>query len=328
MARTPRWTPPSRPFTLADVAPLGVTSTMLATAKDRERITRLVQGVYVATEDLAKEPVARHLQLAFAVQLRMPSAIASHHTSALASDLDLADPVAAALTPPTFTVPPDSGLRSGPTAAARLHVRALPVRHCITLPSDLNVTSLARTAVDVAATAQLPEALVPLDAFVRMELREVVGSSRVRAAYSQPRRLAAAREPLLEATRAASTQFTRSWLETVCPRADPRRESALESLSFGHMELAGLPTPQLQVRVVTPIGEFFVDFMWPGHWVIGEADGDLKYRDDPDALLREKRRQEALEQMGYIVVRWSYKELMRNPGAVLARIRAALARRA
>ena len=36
------------------------------------------------------------------------------------------------------------------------------------------------------------------------------------------------------------------------------------------------------------------------------------------------RRQEALEQMGFIVVRWTYKELARNPGAVLARILRAL----
>ena len=286
---------------------------------------RLAHGVYIAVEAHAEDPIGQHLQQARAFQLISPLAIASHHTAALAWGLDVTETSTAALAPPTFIVPTEAGVRSGPTATARLHARTLPVHHRVTLPSGLNVTSLARTAVDIAAaTPELPDALVSLDAFARSELAAAVGDRGKRRAYTQPQRLAACREPLHEAARTAATQFTRAWLATVLPMADPRRESALESLSYGRMESAGFPTPQLQAPIVTPLGEFWVDFLWAGQMVIGEADGEFKYRNDPDALLREKRRQEALEQMGFIVVRWTYKELARNPGAVLARIMRAL----
>lgn len=325
MPRNPLWTPPSTPFTLADVSPLGVTPTMIARALSAKRVVRLERGVYVAREHDATDPIVRHLQRALAVQLRNPFAIASHTTAAFAWDVDLAtDRWQAAAQSPTFIVPLGVTRRSRSNSTYRLHVRDLPAHHRRTLPSGLNVTSPARTAVDVASELTLPEALVSVDAFARGELAGAVGAKRVRRAYEEPRRLAEACRPLDEAAQVASTQFTRAWVQHVVGLADPRRESALESLSFGHMILAGLPLPTLQARVVTPIGESFVDFLWAGSRVTGEADGEGKYRGDEDALVREKRRQEALEQLGYIVVRWTYRELMKNPQAVMARIMRAL----
>ena len=57
--------------------------------------------------------------------------------------------------------------------------------------------------------------------------------------------------------------------------------------------------------------------------VIGEADGLTKYATATD-LHREKLRQEILEQMGYRIVRWSYREMRERPAVVLRRIEAAL----
>ena len=60
---------------------------------------------------------------------------------------------------------------------------------------------------------------------------------------------------------------------------------------------------------------------------MGEADGARKYDGRaPDALLAEKRRQERLEELGFIVVRWGWDDAVRRPEATADRIRRAIAR--
>ncbi|MGH8962686.1 MAG: hypothetical protein ACRDWT_16110 [Jatrophihabitantaceae bacterium] len=54
------------------------------------------------------------------------------------------------------------------------------------------------------------------------------------------------------------------------------------------------------------------DFYWPEFGVVGEADGRMKY-DDRTVLLAEKRRREALEALGLIVVRWHWTDVTRRP---------------
>ena len=53
--------------------------------------------------------------------------------------------------------------------------------------------------------------------------------------------------------------------------------------------------------------------------MIGEADGWVKYRDIDD-VRAEKRREDALRQAGFIVVRWTWDELRRHPERVMARL--------
>ncbi len=189
------------------------------------------------------------------------------------------------------------------------------------------MTTPARTAVDVAAGLRTPEALITLDSAARLALVENVGSSRVRNHYARPRSLAAAVAPLKEAAAVAGTQFTRAGLARLVALADPRRESGLESLSFGNMVDVGFPMPELQVHIATPEGDAYVDFLWREQMVIGEADGLKKYATPAD-LHREKLRQELLERMGYIVIRWTWEEMYLRPAAVLRRIEAALDARA
>ena len=65
------------------------------------------------------------------------------------------------------------------------------------------------------------------------------------------------------------------------------------------------------------------DFAWPGHRVIGEADGLLKYADRRD-LLAEKQREDDLRRAGWVVVRWTWAEITRTPRLVVTRLRRAL----
>ena len=323
MPRTISWSPPATPFTLAHIAPLGVTAAMLRGAEHRGTVTRLAHGVFVATSSVPGDPVARHLQLALALQLRNPLALASHHTAALAWDLDLADPIAAATSLPTFITPSDPSARSKNRGTLAIAVRDLPIHHRTAHPSGLRLTTPARAAVDVASTCATPEALITLDSAARLVLREHVGERRLRDAYAKDRPLADSRAPLIEAVRSASTLRTRRHLDEVARLADPRRESANESLSYGHFLQAELPLPELQIRIQTPQGDAYPDFLWTDARVIGEADGAVKYVSQQD-LVSEKRRQEALEQMGFRVVRWMYTDLLRRPSSVMARIRAIL----
>jgi very-short-patch-repair endonuclease len=65
------------------------------------------------------------------------------------------------------------------------------------------------------------------------------------------------------------------------------------------------------------------DFLWREHRVIGEADGMLKYTSIED-VRAEKRREDALRQAGYVLVRWTAEELRRTPDRVIARVLTAL----
>ncbi|MFM7211917.1 MAG: DUF559 domain-containing protein, partial [Actinomycetota bacterium] len=63
----------------------------------------------------------------------------------------------------------------------------------------------------------------------------------------------------------------------------------------------------------------YADMAWPDHKVIGEADGLLKYQDRSD-LIAEKAREDRLRAQGWIVVRWTWDEMLRRPHVVIARI--------
>ena len=106
--------------------------------------------------------------------------------------------------------------------------------------------------------------------------------------------------------------------------ADHRAESPLESISRVAFAERGLPRPELQVPLPCPerpVG--IVDFYWEEFGVVGEADGLLKYDEDSDQpapLRAEKLRQEALEALGYIVVRWTWDDIWRRPMWVVQRL--------
>jgi very-short-patch-repair endonuclease len=320
MPRTIRWDPPQTPFTLAHIAPLGVTPRALRTAVQAGRVVPLVRGVYVNANALPDDEAGRHLQLALAHQVLRPHAIASHHTAALAWGLPLDDPAGSAEMPAAFTLPLRPGGRSETGKGFTVAVRDLPAEHRVALPTGLLVTSQARTAVDVAAHEALPSALITLDAVARCILVDRVGERRVRDHYGRPQSLAASVRPLFEAADHAATQFTRGLLAEHLPHVDPRRESPLESFSYGQMVVHDLPLPSLQTRIRTPEGDLYPDFLWEEAMVIGEADGMSKYR-SPDVLRNEKRRQERLERMGFLVVRWDDRDIRRGPAEVIARLR-------
>jgi hypothetical protein len=100
-------------------------------------------------------------------------------------------------------------------------------------------------------------------------------------------------------------------------------ESALESLTRLLLHDNGVPAPQLQQWVLTRLGWFRVDGLWPERMVVLECDGLVKYG-AVGALAEEKKRQEALERAGYRVVRVTWDDVINHPLETVARILEAL----
>lgn len=110
----------------------------------------------------------------------------------------------------------------------------------------------------------------------------------------------------------------------VLPLGDRRAGSPMESVFRWLMHQAGLPMPVLQHVVLTPAGTFIgrLDFAWPERKVLVEFDGDLHR--DRKTFVDDLRRQNALVEEGWTVLRFSSADVLGRPDEVMARIRRAL----
>lgn len=113
--------------------------------------------------------------------------------------------------------------------------------------------------------------------------------------------------------------------------ADARSGSALESWSRGLMIDADLPEPELQARFEVNGVIMYPDFLWRELRLIGEADGLEKYGDafgQRDAIAAEKRRQSRLQAMGFVLLRWGWRDVYPDERTWLASLRRQLVARA
>ena len=92
----------------------------------------------------------------------------------------------------------------------------------------------------------------------------------------------------------------------------------------------GLPIPELQYEIVDGNGEVRrLDFAWPDAGVAAEYDG-VAWHSGPEAMVRDRRRQNALMDVGIVVVpivfedvRFRADEFVNRIDAQLRRTRAA-----
>ena len=319
------WAPPRTPFTIAHVAHLGVTARRLDSAHRCGQITRLRQGVYIASESMPDDPVDLHLLRALAEQVATPGLVASRETAAMAHGLPLHRTHRSAADAVHLTRADGAAVRSQRRTGRAIHVARLPEHHVVTLPSGLVVTARPRTAVDLASQWSLPEGLMVLDAAARAEFVELAGSPDPRH-YDNARLRRAARVPLAEAVGAVAGRGSARRLSAVLDLVDVRRESPLESFSGGHFHLAGLPEPVPQARVRAAGRSYRVDFLWKEYGLVGEGDGEGKYTGS-GAYVDEKVREQHLVDAGFVVVRWVGREAFARPSAVVDRVARALAAR-
>ena len=169
------------------------------------------------------------------------------------------------------------------------------------------VTSLARTAVDVARARGHTAGVLVADAVLAAGVSRTV-LERVLDGRSGWPGAGAAR--------------------TAVSFADARSESPLESLGRVRFAEQGLPAPALQVVVADADGPFArVDQCFEEHRTVAEADGALKYATTAD-LFAEKRREDRLREAGFEVVRYTWDDALHRPDALAARVRRAFLRAA
>lgn len=266
------------------------------------RWTSLRRGTDLTRPDLPDDPRAAHAVhvLAAALATGVPT-VGSHRSAAYLHGLPLLGPVPVEAVL-TRVRGPGEDRRDGRRAAGL--VAQVPPTHC-TRVMHAPVTTIARTAVDLARSAPEVEAAVVLDAAMRL-----AGADQVQAALDVergwPGSVGAARRLVF---------------------ADALGESALESLGRLRFAEQGLPQPRLQVVLGDarrPVGR--VDFLWDEHRTVAEAAGRLKYGTDPAALWEEKLRVDRLRDLGFEVVRFGWSEALHRPEQLAARLRRAFAR--
>jgi len=128
-------------------------------------------------------------------------------------------------------------------------------------------------------------------------------------------------ESIDRSIRAPGIHRARSMAAYVCVE----RESAGESRCGFALELAGIRVvPQVEIRDASGSLVGRVDFLVDGAMVVVEFDGKLKFASgDPEVLWAEKKREDRLRALGYIVVRITWADLER--GTAVAKVRAAMA---
>lgn len=261
---------------------------------------RIARGAYVDREGWDRLPVTERKVLAltaFARTRAVPPPF-SHWSAAALHELPLPAGIDDAI---HVAVGRTGGGRSG----GRVRAHSVQVPDCdIVEVAGMRCTSRERTAIDIAASGPLPDAVAVADAVLR---RHGVGGSGNDKG----------REALLGAwLRAQPLRGHRRALEVVS-LADGRAESPLESISRAVMYQSGMPKPELQRPFADERGSIgLVDFAWPGLRVIGEADGAVKYldagmrggRSAEQVVLDEKLREDRLRALGWRVVRWTWED--------------------
>lgn len=247
-------------------------------------VTRVVPGVYAHTPAwLRLPPWGQYLARVHAVRWKRPSAVFVFEAAA------------ALLGVPFIGVPAHVHIAADKKGAARISGAVQGHFFTDTLVTTeaggFTTTTLLETVVDLARVRHPAFGLAVLDHAIRVPglLRGAI--SAVNEDRESPRGRANAR-----------------W---AIDRATGIPESVLESVSLAAIEWLGFAAPELQVRFdLGELGEVRVDAYWRAADVIGEADGDAKYRLHDGgvgaALIDEKRREDALRRIARGYARWGW----------------------
>ncbi|MFT3888897.1 MAG: hypothetical protein QM713_12135 [Arachnia sp.] len=284
-------TTPQSGITRAQLIANGLTPAEIEARLRAGLLRRVRRGVYCTSEELSPREVHRRMITA-TLPLVDTSSVVTHQSAAVLHGLPLPDV-------------PGSVLMTRRTNGHGDRSEAMRVRHTVldddevTFIDGIPVTTLARTASDLARLLPYEWGVAVCDAALHVGLPKEL----LRAAVTRHRKLRGNPKARM------ATQF-----------ADGRAESPAESRSRVQIARAGLPEPVPQYEIYDSNGVFVArtDFGWPAYRLVGEVDGKWKYGDllkpgqsPQDAIMQEKRREEAIRQAGFWPVRWDVPALER-----------------
>ncbi|MFT4201078.1 type IV toxin-antitoxin system AbiEi family antitoxin domain-containing protein [Gordonia sp. (in: high G+C Gram-positive bacteria)] len=291
-----------------DAAARGLTTRELNRAVENGTLVRICRGVFAPPAD--RVPLAAH-RLAVLGMDAAPGTVVSHSSAAALHRMPMLRPDLSKLHLTSSTT--DRGYQ-------RSHRHVHPgnlAEHDVVIVDGLRVTSLERTAFDVARTSPhgFAGALAAFDSALRLG-----ANRRSMARYGrEPRTGVGTAREALKIANGLSDNPGESWGRAL-------------------MYLDGLPMPRIQTEVFDEYGVFVArpDYDWVDEAgnivVVGEFDGLGKYlkylrpgEDVDDALRREKERESRLQDLGIIVVRWTWSDLY-TPNRITRRIRIQLER--
>jgi very-short-patch-repair endonuclease len=167
--------------------------------------------------------------------------------------------------------------------------------------AGMPITSPARTLLDVASS-------MPAVELERLHEEMPVQRLTTRAAVA---------ETLTRGKGRAGAAALRDVLERADEPSLTRSEAERRLLEL--VRRARLPAPTTNARA----GRFEVDLLWPEHRLVVEVDG-FAFHGTRAAFERDRRRDAELQALGYRVLRITWRQLTREPEAVIALIAAAL----
>lgn len=298
-------------FTASDVRRAGLQPTDVQSALRRGEWDRLRRGVYVeraVLEDAGRwgDGVRHRLDCAAVLLCLGGQPAISHASAARLSDFVVPAP---ARGPVSLT-----DAVQWRTGRGYSVMRAQLLPHHVRVDGPFRITAPARTLVDCAREWSLEDAVVAMDA----------------ALHSGAVTAAELREAVLQETH----WYGIAAAARAVGLADERAESPLETLGRLRMLGSGLPAPELQVDLYGPRGFVArVDAWFQDAAVAVEFDGRVKY-DDPFAgrsaaqvLWEEKRREDAIRDLGVRVVRVVHADVGSTWPVVADRLRTLLATR-
>jgi Transcriptional regulator, AbiEi antitoxin/Protein of unknown function (DUF559) len=255
------------------------------------RLHRLHRGVYaVGHSRLSKRGIWLAAVLAYG-----EGALLSHESAAALWGL-IDPPLVPVDVTATHGRPGRKGIR---LHRANVHPRERSARH------GIPVTSVAQALLDMAALA--PE-------------------RRLSRAYEEADRLNLLRPGALEQVcRHGVGRRGLGAIQRLIVDAEERggaTRSSLEDMFVALCRKWGLPVP----AVNAPLLGFEIDALWVQQRLVAELDG-FAYHRHRAAFERDRARDATLQAAGYRVVRFTYRRLEREPGAVARELRALLATR-
>lgn len=275
--------------TRTGLAAIGVTDNEIKRGLRARTLVALGHGAYAdaaAYEAMTAEQ--RHVLSVRAAASACSRPVVSHQSAAVLHGLSMWNPD---LSRVHLSV--DSRHHGRRTATLHVHPNRLGD---LVHKDGLTVTSAAKTAVDLARTLPFEAAVCVMDSALTRTTRDEV--TRVVHASAGLTGISAAKR--------------------VVAFADGRAESVGESRSRVYLQRYGFPAPELQIALRNPntLRVMRPDMLIGG--VILEFDGKVKYTSQ-EALFAEKKREDELTSLGWVVVRWTWGDLSSDAGAVTLR---------